>query len=261
MKPKLAQLQAIVQADPAVDSVVGFTGGRQTNSGFVFVSLKPLAERLVSADVVVNRLRGKLAEVPGARLFLQAAADLRTGGRQSNAMYQFTLQGDDTTTLYRWAPRLTAAMQKIDVLTDVNSDQQQGGLLADINIDRPTVARLGLTLNAIDNTLDDAFGQRQVSTIYAALNQYHVVMEVAPRYWQDPAILETDLGLDIRRQSFGHAEHQRHRRHFFRLGGVSQRRLDDRRRFGAQSGDQFDRRDRPFQRLGRALRSRPARKR
>jgi multidrug efflux pump len=190
MKPKLAQLQAIVQADPAVDSVVGFTGGRQTNSGFVFVSLKPLADRLVSADVVVNRLRGKLAEVPGARLFLQAAADLRTGGRQSNAMYQFTLQGDDTNTLYRWAPRLTAAMQKINVLTDVNSDQQQGGLLADINIDRPTVARLGLTLNAIDNTLDDAFGQRQVSTIYAALNQYHVVMEVAPRYWQDPAILK-----------------------------------------------------------------------
>jgi multidrug efflux pump len=190
MKPKLAQLQAIVQADPAVDSVVGFTGGRQTNSGFVFVSLKPLADRLVSADVVVNRLRGKLAEVPGARLFLQAAADLRTGGRQSNAMYQFTLQGDDTETLYRWAPRLTAAMQKIAVLTDVNSDQQQGGLLADINIDRPTVARLGLTLNAIDNTLDDAFGQRQVSTIYAALNQYHVVMEVAPRYWQDPAILK-----------------------------------------------------------------------
>jgi multidrug efflux pump len=190
MKPKLAQLQAIVQADPAVDSVVGFTGGRQTNSGFVFVSLKPLADRLVSADVVVNRLRGKLAEVPGARLFLQAAADLRTGGRQSNAMYQFTLQGDDTETLYRWAPRLTAAMQKIDVLTDVNSDQQQGGLLADINIDRSTVARLGLTLNAIDNTLDDAFGQRQVSTIYAALNQYHVVMEVAPRYWQDPAILK-----------------------------------------------------------------------
>jgi multidrug efflux pump len=190
MKPKLAQLQAIVQEDPAVDSVVGFTGGRQTNSGFVFVSLKPLAERLVSADVVVNRLRSKLAQVPGARLFLQAAADLRSGGRQSNAMYQFTLQSDDTQTLYRWAPRLTAAMQKIDVLTDVNSDQQQGGLLADIVIDRPTVARLGLTLNAIDNTLDDAFGQRQVSTIYAALNQYHVVMEVAPRYWQDPAILK-----------------------------------------------------------------------
>jgi multidrug efflux pump len=190
MKPKLAQLQAIVQADPAVDSVVGFTGGRQTNSGFVFVSLKPVAERVVSADVVVNRLRGKLAQVPGAVLRLQAAADLRTGGRQSNAMYQFTLQGDDTATLYQWGPRLTAAMEKIDILTDVNSDQQQGGLLADINIDRPTVARLNLTLSAIDNTLDDAFGQRQVSTIYSAVNQYHVVMEVAPRYWQDPQTLK-----------------------------------------------------------------------
>ena len=189
MKPKLVQLQTIVQDDPAVDSVVGFTGGRQVNAGFIFVSLKPLAERKVSADVVVNRLRGKLAQVPGARLFLQAAADLRSGGRQSNAMYQFTLQADDSQALYQWAPRLTAAMQKIDVLTDVNSDQQQGGLLADLNIDRPTVARLGLTLNAIDNTLYDAFGQRQVSTIYSAVNQYHVVMEVAPRYWQDPQTL------------------------------------------------------------------------
>jgi multidrug efflux pump len=190
MKLKLTQLQSIVQAAPAVDSVVGFTGGRQTNSGFVFVSLKPLAERKASADLVVGRLRGKLAQVPGARLFLQAAADLRTGGRQSNAMYQFTLQADDTTTLYNWAPQLTTAMQKIAILTDVNSDQQQGGRLADLNIDRPTVARLGLSLNAIDNTLYDAFGQRQVSTIYSAVNQYHVVMEVAPRYWQDPQILK-----------------------------------------------------------------------
>jgi multidrug efflux pump len=189
MKPKLAQLQSIVQADPAVDSVVGFTGGRQVNSGFVFVSLKPLAERKVSADAVVNRLRVNLAEVPGARLFLQAAADLRSGGRQSNAMYQFTLQSDDSPTLYLWAQRLTAAMQKIAVLTDVNSDQQQGGLLADLTIDRPTAARLGLSLNAIDNTLYDAFGQRQVSTIYSAVNQYHVVMEVEPRYWQDPQTL------------------------------------------------------------------------
>ena len=190
MKQKLAQLQAIVQDDHAVDSVVGFTGGRQTNSGFVFVSLKPLAERVATADAVVNRLRGKLAQVPGARLFLQAAADLRTGGRQSNAAYQFTLQADDTTTLYHWTPLLTAAMQKLDVLADVNSDQQQGGLLANLVIDRPTVARLGLTLSAIDNTLYDAFGQRQVSTIYSAVNQYHVVMEVAPRYWQDPQMLK-----------------------------------------------------------------------
>jgi multidrug efflux pump len=190
MKQKLTQLQSIVQADPAVDSVVGFTGGRQTNSGFVFVSLKPLAERKASADLIVGRLRGKLSQVPGARLFLQAAADLRTGGRQSNAMYQFTLQSDDSGTLYQWTPRLTAAMQRIAVLTDVNSDQQQGGLQSNLTIDRPTVARLGLTLSAIDNTLYDAFGQRQVSTIYAALNQYHVVMEVEPRYWQDPETLK-----------------------------------------------------------------------
>jgi multidrug efflux pump len=190
MKQKLAQLQAIVQSDPAVDTVVGFTGGRQTNGGFVFVSLKSLADRKISAELVVARLRGKLNQVAGARLFLQAAADLRSGGRQSNAAYQFTLEADDAATLYEWTPKLAAAMQKIDVLADVNSDQQQGGLQADLAIDRPTVARLGLSLNAIDNTLYDAFGQRQVSTIYSALNQYHVVMEVAPRYWQDPLTLK-----------------------------------------------------------------------
>jgi len=189
MQQKLAQLQAIVQSDPAVDTVVGFTGGRQTNGGFVFVSLKPLAERNISSDLVVARLRPKLNQVPGARLFLQAAADLRSGGRQSNAAYQFTLQADDTATLYEWAPKLAAAMQKLDVIADVNSDQQQGGLEADLTIDRATAARLGLSLSAIDNTLYDAFGQRQVSTIYSALNQYHVVMEVAPRYWQNPLTL------------------------------------------------------------------------
>ncbi len=189
MKQKLAQLQAIVQSDSAVDTVVGFTGGSRTNSGFVFVSLKPLAKRRVSADMVVGRLRGKLAEVPGARLYLQAAADLRSGGRQSNAMYQFTLQADDARALYQWTPRLTTALQKIAVLTDVNSDQQQGGLQSNLAIDRATVARLGLSLTAIDNTLYDAFGQRQVSTIYSAVNQYHVVMEVEPRYWQNPETL------------------------------------------------------------------------
>jgi len=189
MAQKFTQLQTIVQADPAVDNVMGFTGGRQTNSGFMFISLKPLAERGISADMVVGRLRGKLAQVPGARLFLQPAADLRTGGRQSNAAYQFTLQADETKVLNEWAPRLTEAMQRIGVITDVNSDQQQGGLETDLVIDRPTVARLGLTLNAIDNTLYDAFGQRQVSTIYSALNQYHVVMEVEPRYWQSPETL------------------------------------------------------------------------
>jgi multidrug efflux pump len=189
MKKKMAQLQAIVQDDPAVASVVGYTGGRQTNSGFVYISLKPQAERKITADGVVARLRGKLAAVAGARLFLLAVSDLRTGGRQSAATYQYTLLSDDTKDLYDWTPKLMAALQKSEVLKDVNSDQQQGGLQADLTIDRPTATRLGLTLSAIDNTLYDAFGQRQVSTIYNALNQYHVVMEVAPRYWQDPSTL------------------------------------------------------------------------
>jgi multidrug efflux pump len=189
MKQKFIQLQSIVQADPAVDHVSGFTGGRQTNSGFVFVSLKPLAERNASADQVSARLRGKLNQVPGARLYLQPAADLRTGGRQSNALYQFTLTGDDTEGLYRWAQRLTTAMQGLSILTDVNSDQQQKGRETDLNVDRATAMRLGLVMSTVDNTLYDAFGQRQVSVIYSALNQYHVVMEVAPRYWQDPETL------------------------------------------------------------------------
>ena len=186
MTRKLAQLQQIVQDDPAVATVVGVTGGRQANSGFVYISLKPYTDRRITADGVVSRLRIKLAQVPGARLFLVAVSDLRTGGRQSNATYQYTLLSDDTSELYKWGPRLTSALYQSDVLKDVNSDQQQGGLEADVNIDRSTAMRLGLTLSAIDNTLYDAFGQRQVSTIYNAMNQYHVVMEVAPRYWQNP---------------------------------------------------------------------------
>ncbi len=189
MRQKLAQFQTIVQADPAVDTVVGFTGGRQTNSGFVFVSLKPLAQRHISGDQVIARLRGKLAQVAGARLFLQMAQDIRVGGRQSNAQYQYTLQADDAPTLYEWAPRLTAALTHSPALVDVNSDQQQKGLETDLVIDRATAARFGLTESSIDNTLYDAFGQRQVSTIYNALNQYHVVMELAPRYWQTPETL------------------------------------------------------------------------
>ena len=189
MKQKFIELQSIVEADPAVDHVSGFTGGRQTNSGFVFASLKPLAERKASAEQVSARLRAKLSQVPGARLYLQPAADLRTGGRQSNAMYQFTLTADDTQLLYQWAQRLMTTMQGMSILTDVNSDQQQKGLEAQLNVDRATAMRLGLVMSTVDNTLYDAFGQRQVSVIYSALNQYHVVMEVAPRYWQDPETL------------------------------------------------------------------------
>ena len=189
MEKKLGALQAIVQEDPAVTHVLGYTGGRQVNSGMLFISLKAASQRDVTADGVVNRLRGKLARVAGARLFLVAVSDLRTGGRQSNAAYQYTLLADDDADLYTWTTRLTDALQASAILKDVNSDQQQGGLEADVQIDRATAKRLGLTIAAIDNTLYDAFGQRQVSTIYSAVNQYHVVMEVAPRYWQNPSTL------------------------------------------------------------------------
>jgi len=189
MQQKLRQFVAIVQADPAVDSVVGFTGTSSTNSGSLFVSLKPLAERRLSADRVIARLRPKLARVPGASLFLQSVQDIHIGGRQSNAQYQFTIEGDTLEALNTWGTRILAAMQKLPDLRDVNSDQQNKGLETDIVIDRATAARLGISASMIDNTLYDAFGQRQVSTIYNALNQYHVVMEVAPKYWQSPQTL------------------------------------------------------------------------
>jgi multidrug efflux pump len=190
MRQKLQQFIGIIKADPAVESVVGFTGGGQTNSGFVFVALKSLGERKLSVDQVIARLRGKLNEVAGARLFLQAVQDITVGGRQSNAQYQYTLQGDSLKELYDWAPKLTAELEKIPELTDVNSDQQNHGLETDLLIDRPTASRLGLTPSQIDNTLYDAFGQRQVSVIYAARNQYHVVMEVSPEFWQSPDMLK-----------------------------------------------------------------------
>ena len=190
MRQKLRQFIRIVGQDPAVQSVVGFTGGGQTNSGFVFVALKPLAERELSVDQVIARLRGKLAQVPGARLFLQPVQDIRVGGRQSNALYQYTLQSDNLAELYNWAPKVTAALEQLPELTDVNSDQQQKGLETDLVIDRATAARLGITAAQIDNTLYDAFGQRFASTIYAPRNQYHVVMEVAPEFWQSPDTLD-----------------------------------------------------------------------
>ena len=192
MQKKLAQLQAIMLTDPAIISVKGYTGtaAGQTNYGLVYIDLKPPGERRETADEVIARLRRKLAKVPGARLFLQSVQDIRMGGRASNAQYQFTLQGDDTAELYAFVPRLTEALQSSSILTDVNSDQQQTGLETEIAIDRDTAYRLGLVMSQIDNTLYDAFGQRQVSTIYSAINQYHVVMEVDPRYWQDPSILK-----------------------------------------------------------------------
>src|SRR5450755_4614664 len=155
----------------------------------MFVSLKPLGERNLSVDQVIGRLRRAMAVVPGATLFLQAVQDIRIGGRASNAQYQYTLQGASLEELNEWSPKIAAALQREPNLADVNSDQQNKGLESDLVIDRDAAARLGITVSQIDNTLYDAFGQRQVSTIYVARNQYHVIMEVAPRYWQDPQTL------------------------------------------------------------------------
>jgi multidrug efflux pump len=196
MKEKLVRLMDIVRADQAVESVAGYTGagsgggGSQTNSASIYVLLKPLAVRKISADEVIARLRPQLATFPGARLFLQTVQDIRVGARQSNAQYQFTLQADQVSDLNEWGPKLLAALQASPVIADVNSDQQQKGLETDVTYDRATAARLGLTVSELDSTLYDAFGQRQVSTIYNALNQYHVIMEVAPRYWQSPQSLD-----------------------------------------------------------------------
>ena len=190
MQQKLAQFVGIIKKDPAVDAVVGFTGGGQTNSGFMFVSLKPLSERGLSVDGVIARLRRQMAVVPGATLFLQAVQDIRVGGRASNAQYQYTLQAPTLEELNEWSPKIAAALQGQPTLADVNSDQQNKGLESDLVIDRDAAAQLGVTVSQIDNTLYDAFGQRQVSTIYVARNQYHVILEVAPRYWQNPETLK-----------------------------------------------------------------------
>jgi multidrug efflux pump len=190
MQQKLSQFVTIIKKDPAVETAVGFTGGSQTNSGFVFVSLRPLGERQISADGVIARLRREMGIIPGATLFLQAVQDIRVGGRASNAQYQFTLQGPTLEELNEWSPKIAAALQTDPNLTDVNSDQQNKGLESDLVIDRDAAAQLGITVSQIDNTLYDAFGQRQVSTIYVARNQYHVIMEVAPQYWQNPETLK-----------------------------------------------------------------------
>jgi len=194
MTQKLRQMVAIVQQDPAVEHVVGYTGVGsgggfgQINTGSVFVSLKSIEQR-PPIDQVIARLRPKLAQVPGGRLTLFGVQDIRAGGRQSNAEYQYTLQTDDPDLLYKWTPLLVQALEHSKVMADVNSDQQQRGLESDLIIDRPTASRLGITPAQIDNTLYDAFGQRQVSVIYSAINQYHVVMEIDSRYTQYPESL------------------------------------------------------------------------
>jgi multidrug efflux pump len=194
MREKVARLAAIVQADPAVDTVTAYTGGggsrgTTTNTARVFVSLKPRSQRDVTADAVIARLRPQLGRVPGATLYLQAVQDIRVGGRQSNAQYQYTLRADRLADLNAWAPRMLDALRALPELRDVSSDQQDAGLQVPLTIDRATAARLGVNTSLIDETLYDAFGQRQVSTIYTALNQYHVVMEVAPSFWQSPEAL------------------------------------------------------------------------
>ena len=195
MKEKLSEMLSIVKADPAVETVVGFTGagagpGGATNSARVFAGLKPLSQRDVSVDQVIARLRGKLAHVPGGRLYFQAFSDYKFGGRQSSSQYQYTLYADNTAELYEWAQKLTDALIQHGRLKDVVSDQKIKALETDLVVDRDAAARFGLNAAMIDNTIYDAFGQRQVSVIFAAINQYHVIMEVDPRYTQSPSMLD-----------------------------------------------------------------------
>jgi multidrug efflux pump len=190
MRQKLTQYVEIVKADPAVKGVVAFAGGGNiNNTGRMFLTLKPISERKVSADKVIARLRPKLAAIPGATLFLQAAQELRIGGRMGAAQYQYTLQGENLNELNAWAPRVLQKLRTLPQLRDISSDQQNRGLEAHLEIDRDTASRLGIQPQAIDNALYDAFGQRQVSTMYRQLNQYHVVMEVSQNFREHPEAL------------------------------------------------------------------------
>ena len=183
----------IIKNDPAVDNVTGFTGGGgnagTTNTGRMFIALKPLKERGISSDQVIARLRPQLAKVPGAPTYLQSIQDLRIGGRSSSAQYQYTLQSVDLPELNTWAPIVEQKLRSLPEIVDVNSDQQDRGQQSLVVFDRATASRLGLSPQLIDDTLYDAFGQRQVSIMYTPLNQYRVVMEVAPQYWQSPDAL------------------------------------------------------------------------
>jgi len=192
MSQKMRQFTDIVLQDPAVDTVVSFAGGGNGGStARMFGQLKPLNERKLSIDQVIARIRGKTAKIPGAALYLQAGQDLNVGGRFGGAQYQYTLQADNLSDLTHWAPIIMQRLQKIPELRDVNSDQQMHGLQSSVVIDRDTASRLGVAVQDIDNTLGDAFGQRQVSNIYKGLNQYHVVLEVAPEYQQSPDALKS----------------------------------------------------------------------
>ena len=190
MEARVKAFMAIVQADPAVANVNGFTGGGQRNSAFMYITLKPLAERKVPAAAVVARLRGRLSHEPGANLFMVPVQDIRIGGRASNSEYQYTLQADDIDVLRAWEPRVRNALAQLPELTDVDTDQQDKGLQTSLVVDRDAAARLGITMSNLDTTLNDAFGQRQVGVIYNPLNQYRVVMELANAFTQGPATLD-----------------------------------------------------------------------
>ncbi|EMH7335992.1 multidrug efflux RND transporter permease subunit MdtC [Serratia marcescens] len=190
MRGKLEDFMKIVREDPDVENVTGFTGGSRTNSGSMFISLKPLSVRSDDAQKVIARLRARLAKEPGASLFLMAVQDIRVGGRQANASYQYTLLADDLAALREWEPKIRTALAALPELADVNSDQQDKGSEMDLVYDRETMARLGISVSDANNLLNNAFGQRQISTIYQPLNQYKVVMEVAPPYTQDVSSLD-----------------------------------------------------------------------
>jgi len=208
---KLHQFMVIVQKDPAVDTLVSFTGGGRGggNSASMFITLKDLGERKASAQQIIARIRPKTAHIPGAQLFLSAVQDVRIGGRQSNADYQYTLQGDNIAELMTWSRKLEKTMHSLKMLRDISSDQQNQGLQSTVIIDRSTAARLGVSLAAIDNTLYDCFGQRQVSVMYSGINQYHVVMEVDPKYANSPAVLSSvyvhsSSGREVPLSAFAH---------------------------------------------------------
>jgi multidrug efflux pump len=210
MQAKMRQFVGLVMKDPAVQTIVGFAGGNtSTNSGRMFITLKPLEERKISADQVIGRLRRKLSVVPGATLYMQSAQDLTIGGRMSQAQFQYTLQGESLKDLNYWSPMLLQKLRSLPELRDVNTDQQDKGLQATVIIDRDTAARLGVDAGDIDNALYDAFGQRQVSIMYKALNQYHVVMEVAPEFSNSPDSLQNiyvraNNGTAVPLSSFAH---------------------------------------------------------
>ena len=187
MQAATRRIVDVVKSDPAVENSMAFTGGNgASNSGFIYLGLKPLEVRKVSANQVIDRLRPKLIAVPGANTFLQAGQDLRIGGRMSSAQFQYTIQSDNLQDLVQWGPLLLQQMRKMPMLADVNTDQQNSGLQMNVVYDRATAARLGITPQQIDNTLYEAFGQSQVSTMYTGVNQYHVVLEVEPKFWQSP---------------------------------------------------------------------------